>query len=131
MKPWAETDSTNRCMWCGQKKKGTVLCVLLSETTGEQVSEYWSSGCHDYLHEPGVYVVKLKKEVQKSSAAGHVHYLLLDFSASSETLTVSQQEFLVQFGFHGDSRERYALFKQEKNASLKSFRFLFSQCLYS
>lgn len=91
-----------------------VLCVLLSETTGEQVSEYWSSGCHDYLHEPGVYVVKLKKEVQKSSAAGHVHHLLLDVSASSATLTVSQQEFLVQFSFHGDGRERYALFKQEE-----------------
>ena len=37
---------------------------------------------------------------RKSRAAKHVHC-----SALSENLSVSQQEFLIQFSFHGDSRE--------------------------
>lgn len=60
-----QTRQTDAC-GVGKKEKkkpnkSPVLCVLLSESTGEQVSEYWSSGCHDDLHEPTVYVLTLKK----------------------------------------------------------------------
>lgn len=122
----------------GKKKKKALrwVCFCL-RPQGEQVSESWSSGCHDYLHEPGIYVVNAKKkkaeEVQKSSAAGHVLYHLLDFSALSESLRVSQQELLVQFGFHGDSRERYVLFKQRKKWpvwSLVGFSVVLSESVF-
>lgn len=82
-------------------KTKACCCAFLSVAA----DMYWASGRDDCVPEPELFMSRQKVLRRKGGTARHLHHLHFNISAMSETLDVSQQEFLVQFGFHGDSRE--------------------------